>query len=182
MREGTATGPRYRGSSPGALRRGRLPVVRRRASTSTTAKLAVAGLLGSFLVPITTSTLGGLTHLVSCTAAVDQSFAITAVDSRRAVVIGSSDVVRRPPEGDCAAVEMNMIVRPDGRGFVRIAIPVANMSSRAFRTTVKLRLGDLRIPVPVGVVEPGQTITKELRIRLTEDLKVVNGTLLIGPE
>ena len=75
-----------------------------------------------------------------------------------------------------------MIVRPDGRGFVRIAIPVANLSSRAFRTTVKLRLGDLRIPVPVGVVEPGETISKELRIRLTEDLKVVNGTLLIGPE
>lgn len=157
-------------------------VVRQRLSSCATAKLAVAGLMGSFLIPITTSTLNGLTHLVSCTAAVDQSFAITAVDSKRAVIIGSSEVVRKPPEGDCAAVELNMVVRPDGKGYVRIAMPVSNQSSRAFRATVKLRLGDLRIPVPVGLVGPGQTKSKDLRIRLARDLKVVNATLLIGPK
>lgn len=156
--------------------------VRQRLSSSATAKLAVAGLMGSFLIPITTSTLNGLTHLVSCTAAVDQTFAITAVDSKRAVVIGSSEVVRKPPEGDCAAVELNMVVRPDGKGYVRISMPVSNQSSRGFRATVKLRLGDLRIPVPVGLVHPGEVKTKDLRIRLDSDLKVVNSTLLIGPQ
>ena len=122
-------------------------------------------------------------HLhASCTAAVDQSFAITAVDSKRAVVIGSSEVVRKPPEGDCAAVELNMVVRPDGKGYVRISMPVSNQSSRGFRATVKLRLGDLHIPVPVGLVHPGEIKTKDLRIRLASDLKVVNATLLIGPQ
>lgn len=159
-----------------------LEPVRAQLPFSTTAKLAVAGLLGSLLISLSTSTLGGMTHLVTCTSAIDQTFSITAVDAKRAIVTGSAEVVRRPPKGECSAVDLNMVVRPDGRGYVRISMPVTNRSSRTWRASVKLRVGRLRIPVPIGSVRPGRTVSKELRIRLTKDLQVVDATLLIGPD
>ncbi len=144
-------------------------------------RVALAALVGSFLIPLSTTTMRGMHHLVSCTDEVDQTFAVTAVDSLRAVITGSTAVVREPPTGECSAVDMNMQVRPDGKGFILISMPVVNRTNLAWNTSVILRLDSLRTTVRVGQINAGETHTKELRVRLTSDLQSITGTLVVGP-
>jgi hypothetical protein len=143
--------------------------------------VAVSGIVGSLLIPVSTSTLGGMHHLVSCVDEVEQTFAVTAIDSKRAIITGSSVITREPPEGDCASVDMAMRVRPDGKGFVLILLPVSNQTDRVWTTSVILKLDGLKTSVPVGRVKPGQTMTHEVRVRLTKELKNITGTLVVGP-
>lgn len=150
-------------------------------SALSASRVALAMLVGSFLIPLSTTTLRGMHHLVSCTDEVDQTFAVTAIDSLRAVITGSTSVVREPPTGECSAVDMNMQVRPDGKGFILISMPVVNRTDRPWNTSVILRLDGLKTTVRVGRVQPGDTFTKALRVRLTTELQSITGTLVVGP-
>ncbi len=150
-------------------------------SALSASRVALAMLVGSFLIPLSTTTLRGMHHLVSCTDAVDQTFAVTAIDSLRAVITGSTSVVREPPTGECSAVDMNMQVRPDGKGFILISMPVVNRTDRPWNTSVILRLDGLQTMVRVGRIHPGDTYTKDLRVRLTTELQSITGTLVVGP-
>jgi hypothetical protein len=138
-------------------------------------------LAASLLIPLGTTNLRGLHHLVSCTDEIDQTFSVTAINATQAIVTGSTSIVREPPEGDCAAVEMNMGVRPDGRGYVLVTMPVVNETDRPWSTSVILQLDGLQTSVPVGRIPAGATKTKVLRLRLTRDLQSITGTLLVGP-
>jgi hypothetical protein len=120
-------------------------------------------------------------HLVSCVDEIDQTFAVTAIDSNRAIVTGSTVIMREPPVGDCASVEMAMRVRADGKGFISIRMPVVNETDRTWTTSVILQLDGLKTSVPIGVVKPGETVTKITRVRLQSDLKSITGTLVVGP-
>jgi hypothetical protein len=146
-----------------------------------TGRLALWGLVGSLLIPLGTTTLRGMHHLVSCVDEIDQTFAVTAIDAKRAIVTGSTVIMREPPVGDCASVDMAMRVRPDGKGFIAIRMPVVNETDRAWTTSVILQLDGLRTSVPMGVVQPGETVTKITRVRLRSDLKSITGTLVVGP-
>ncbi len=150
-------------------------------SALSASRVALAMLVGSFLIPLSTTTLRGMHHLVSCTDAVDQTFAVTAIDSLRAVITGSTSVVREPPTGECSAVDMNMQVRPDGKGFILISMPVVNRTDRPWNASVVLRLDGLQTMVRVGRIHPGDTDTKDLRVRLTAELQSITGTLVVGP-
>ena len=150
-------------------------------SALSASRVALAMLVGSFLIPLSTTTLRGMHHLVSCTDAVDQTFAVTAIDSLRAVITGSTSVVREPPTGECSAVDMNMQVRPDGKGFILISMPVVNRTDRPWNASVVLRLDGLQTMVRVGRIHPGDTYTKDLRVRLTTELQSITGTLVVGP-
>ncbi len=149
--------------------------------TSTRARVAVSSLVGSLLIPVSTTTLHGQQHLVSCVDEIDQIFAVAAVDANRATIIGSTEIVRDAPAGDCASVEMEMSVKADGRGFVRIEFPVSNPTDRAWSTSVTLVLDGVTASVPIGRVAPGAVVTKEVRVRLTEALENITGTLVVGP-
>jgi hypothetical protein len=135
----------------------------------------------SLLIPLGTSNLRGLHHLVSCTDEIDQTFSVTAINATQAIITGSTSVVREPPTAECSAVSMNMRVRPDGRGSVLIILPVVNETDRPWSTSVVLRIDDLKTSVSVGKVNPGQTKTKQLRVQLTRELQSITGTLLVGP-
>jgi hypothetical protein len=144
-------------------------------------RVAVSSLVGSLLIPVATTTLHGQQHLVSCVDEIDQTFSVTAVDATRAVVTASTSIVRQPPTGDCSSVEMNMRVKPDGRGYILITMPVVNATDRAWSTSVILKLDELQTSIAVGKVPPGRTITKQLRVQLTKELQSITGTLIVGP-
>ena len=150
-------------------------------SALSASRVAMAALVGSFLIPLSTTSLRGLHQLVTCTDEVDQTFSVTAVDSVRAVITGSTSVVREPPVGKCSAVDMNMQVKPDGKGFILITMPVENKTNLAWNTSVILQLDSLRTTVRVGRIKPEGTLTKELRVRLTDELASITGTLVVGP-
>jgi hypothetical protein len=152
-----------------------------RFSANTNARFGLWLLVVSFLIPLGTTTLRGMHHLVSCTDEIDQTFSITAIDAKSAVITGSTSVVRKPPTGSCAAVDMNMRVRPDGKGFVVIGLPVENKTDRTWTASVILQLDSLKTSVPVGRIGPGETKRKDLRVRLTQDLASITGTLVVGP-
>jgi hypothetical protein len=153
----------------------------RRFSANTNARFALWLMMAAFLIPLGTSTLRGMHHLVSCTDEIDQTFSVTAIDAKSAVITGSTSVVRTPPTGECSAVDMNMRVRPDSKGFVLIRLPVENKTDRAWTASVILQLDDLKTSVPIGRIEAGKVKTKELRVRLTQELQSITGTLVVGP-
>jgi hypothetical protein len=158
-------------------------------SASTTSRLALWMLLGSFLIPLGTTNLRGMHHLVSCIEEIDQTFSVTTVNrpgssdptDRIAIITGSTSEVRQPPTGKCAAVEMNMRVRTDRKGFLLITLPVSNLTDRGWMTSVILQLDGLKTSVPIGRIAAGQQVTKQIRVRLTQDLESITGTLLVGP-
>jgi hypothetical protein len=150
-------------------------------SAHSASRIALTLLVGSFLIPLSTSTMRGLHQLVTCTDELDQTFSVTNVDDVRAVITGSTAIVREPPVGSCAAVEMNMQVKPDGRGFILIKLPVENRSDRTWNSSVILRLDGLRTTVRIGQIPPASTRTKEIRVRLTNELRNITGTLVVGP-
>jgi hypothetical protein len=155
--------------------------IRNMLPVSVRSRYALWLLVAVLLIPLGTTNLRGLHHLVSCTEELDQTFAVTAVDADRAIITGSTSVVREPPTGKCAAVSMNMRVRSDGRGFILITLPVTNETDRSWSTSVKLKIDGLTTSVSVGRVPPGETRSKQVRIRLTRELQSITGTLLVGP-
>jgi hypothetical protein len=158
-------------------------------SASTTSRFALWLLIGSLLIPLSTTTLRGLHHLVSCIEEVDQTFSVQSFPNPRSkdpndripLITGSTSVVRQPPTGKCAAVEMNMRVSPDRKGFIVITLPVNNLTDRDWVTSVILQLDGLKTSVPVGRIPAGQQATKQIRVRLTQDLRSITGTLIVGP-
>jgi hypothetical protein len=155
--------------------------VLKRFSANNHGRFALWLLVASLLIPLGTTTLRGMHHLVSCIDEIDQTFAVTAIDQTNAVITGSTSVVRTPPTGDCSAVEMNMRVQPDSKGFVLIDLPVENKTDRTWIASVILQLDGLKTSVPVGRVQPGDTKNKTVRVRLTKDLRSITGTLIVGP-
>ncbi len=153
----------------------------RRFSENTSARAALWLLVASLLIPLGTTTLRGMHHHVSCIDEIDQTFSVTATDSNFAIITGSTSVVREPPTGECSSVDMNMRVRPDSKGFVQIRLPVENRTNRSWTASVILQLDGLKTSVPLGRIQPGKTTTRDLRVRLTQDLQSITGTLIVGP-
>jgi hypothetical protein len=144
-------------------------------------RVAITGLVGSLLIPVATTTLRGQQQLVSCVDETEQSFSVTPYGKKQAIVTGSTSITREPRTGDCANLAMNMAVKPDGEGFILILMPVVNKSDLAWSTSVILKIDDLQTSISVGKVRPGQTVTKQLRVELTKELKSITGTLVLGP-
>ena len=145
------------------------------------------GLIAVLLIPIGTSSLRGLTHVLSCRERSATPFTID-VPERGAPSILSSTVIERDPTGAtappevCGGLRLDITIgtRMDNRADVALAI--TNNSSYGWRGTVELQLGDLSIPVDIGKIEPGRTATDQVVFRLESGRRYeVAGSLLIGP-
>lgn len=151
------------------------------------AQVALIGLLAVLLIPIGTSSLRGLTHILTCRERSATPFTVQVPEEGPPVIL-SSTVIERDPSGEvvsqevCGGLTLDLIMgsRVENRADVTLAI--TNSSDYGWRGSVQLRLGDLPIPIDIGKIDAGSTATDDFELRLdTGRTYEITGNLLVGP-
>jgi hypothetical protein len=147
------------------------------------ARIALITLLGLFLIPVTTSSLRGLTHVLTCRADIVATLSIdTSTDA--AAVLGSADrVVRGAEEADsCDDVSVQLDLASTTGDRAELTLEVTNRSGFDRNGSVELQFSGVDIPINVGRIAARSTETEAVTLRVRPDRTYeVTGTLLLGP-
>jgi hypothetical protein len=144
-------------------------------------RIALVVLLGTFLIPIVTSSLRGLTHLLTCEDATEIPFTLVVPEDGPPVIISANVIERDTPEGVCGGLVLDMGVGPSGPGKVLLRLPITNNTDFDWQGTVSLKLGGTLIPVDIGEIKAGQTGADTVKINVDPGEIEINGSMLIGP-
>lgn len=144
-------------------------------------RIALVVLLGAFLIPIGTSSLRGLTHVLTCDSQAEIPFTLIVPERGDPVIISSRAIVRDEPEGVCGGLVLDMAVGPAGAGRVELRLPITNKTKFDWNGTVQLQLGDTVLPVDIGGIKSGETGVDTVQVNVSPGELEVNGSLLIGP-
>jgi hypothetical protein len=144
-------------------------------------RLALFGLLGIFLIPLSLSSLGGLTHLTTCHEATHAPFTLAVPERGSPVVASAASFTRADARGLCGGLTLDMAVAPGRPGHVRVTLPITNNTRHTWRGSVKLVVGGASVPVGIGEIDPGETRADSVSVKVGSGTHEVNGTLLIGP-
>lgn len=138
-----------------------------------------------FLIPVGTSSLRGLTHVLTCTDEVGTSISISpglepgeppTLLSSRVLVAGEDPLI-------CQALEVEMAIAgfDETSGDSDLQVDLTNRSELDWRGTVQLSIGGASVPLAVGRIAAGATVSSTPTIRTAEDQVEIEGQLLIGP-
>ncbi len=155
-------------------------------------QLALVGLLAVLLIPIATSSLRGLTHVLTCKDEADTPFSID-ITADQAPIITSSQVIEREPAGEgaepqavpgelCGGLTMDMLMTSRDDDSAEVILRITNGTAFGWRGTVQLQLDDTVIPVDIGDIAPGATASDAVTLSLDgKERYDLEGSLLIGP-
>ena len=151
------------------------------------AQVAFIGLLAVMLIPIGTSSLRGLTHILSCQGRNDTPFSIDVPEDGPPLV-SSSAVLTRNPDGSvptnelCGGLQLDLTMGSQAEDRADVVVAITNNSDYGWHGSVQIRLDDTAIPIDIGEIRAGGTATDEFQLRLEPGRTyAVEGTLLIGP-
>lgn len=151
------------------------------------AQVALIGLLAVLLIPIGTSSLRGLTHILTCRDRSATPFSVD-VPEDGPPTISSSTVIERQPDGEvvtneiCGGLVLDLVMgsRVDNRTDVTLVI--TNNSKFGWRGSVQLRLGGTSIPIDIGEIPAHGTAEDTFELRLDSGRRYdIAGSLLVGP-
>lgn len=148
------------------------------------ARIALVTLVALLLVPVGTSSLRGLTHLLACREAVDATLAVSAgaagPTAGSAASVTREDVEEEPTLCGGLVVDLELARVRDSRADVVVA--VTNRTTLDWRGTVELEIGGTEIPVDIGRVPAGTVARDTVELRVEPDRSYeITGTLLLGP-
>ncbi len=145
--------------------------------------LVVLALL--FLIPVGTSSLRGLAHLLTCEDEVGTPFAIQpGLFEGDPPTVTSSRVLEQgvdPLLCDALMIDMAANRWDEDRGALEMEFVIANVSDQPWHGTVHVRIDRQRIPLEAGRIDPGYQVSNTVWVRTGEDRVDIEGTLLIGP-
>jgi hypothetical protein len=151
------------------------------------AQVALVGFLAVLLIPIGTSSLRGLTHVLTCREEAATPFAID-VPEDGAPVISSSTVIERPEGGEvptgelCGGLVLDLAVGSNADERAEVQVTITNNSDYGWRGTVQLRLDDIVFPIDIGAIDAGESESGSVPVRVRQgNTYTMVGTLLIGP-
>ncbi len=151
------------------------------------AQVALIGLLGVLLIPIGTSSLRGLTHILTCQETATSPFTIQ-VPEEGPPQIQSSQVLERNPDGSvpdtsvCGGLTLDLAIGSEREDRAEVLLSITNASEYGWRGSVRLALDDIDIPIDIGEVGAGDTESDEFELRLDAGSTYeIEGDLLIGP-
>jgi len=151
------------------------------------AQVALVGLLAVLLIPIGTSSLRGLTHILTCRDKSATPFSVD-VPEDGPPTISSSTVIERDPSGEatsneiCGGLILDLVMGSREENRADVTLLITNNSEFGWRGSVRLQLGDVPIPIDIGEIEAGDTAQDEFEIRLDAGRRYeIEGSLLIGP-
>jgi hypothetical protein len=159
-------------------------------------RAALFALFGVMLIPVATSTLRGLTHVLTCEEEVATPFALIIEEQKEPTVISATTIERgevpqtpsqaAPPARSgrlCGGLSVDLSARTlgPGSGKVAMTVPITNHTAFPWQGTVLFQVGRASIPVDVGEVLPGKTGSDEIQLDLGPGDHELTGSLLIGP-
>ncbi len=151
------------------------------------AQVALMGLLAVLLIPIATSSLRGLTHVLTCRDASATPFTVD-VPEQGPPTISSSTVIERSPDGTvasrevCGGLILDLIMGASDAERADVTLAITNNSEYGWRGSVQLHLGDTSIPIDIGQIDAGTTATERFDVNLDPGRTYqLDGTLLVGP-
>jgi hypothetical protein len=151
------------------------------------AQVALIGLLSVLLIPIGTSSLRGLTHILTCRKEIGTPFSVL-VDKEGPPVVLSSATIRpgdksHPrPDDVCGGLSLSLQMGGRVQDRADVTLSATNHSKYGWRGSVQLRLDNTAIPVRIGAVEPGQTREDTFEVKLHSGKTYqIAGSLLVGP-
>jgi len=151
------------------------------------AQVALIGLLAVLLIPIGTSSLRGLTHILSCEGRNDTPFSIDVPEDGPPIV-SSSAVLTRNPDGSlptnelCGGLTLDLTMGSQTEDRADVVVAITNSSDFGWRGSVQISLDETAIPIDIGEIGAGDTVSDQFELRLDAGRTyAVEGTLLIGP-
>jgi hypothetical protein len=151
------------------------------------AQVALIALLGVLLIPIGTSSLRGLTHILTCQEAAATPFSIE-VPADGPPVITSSVTLERNPDGSvpdrsvCGGLTLDLLIGSRDQDKADVTLAITNGSEFGWRGSVQLKLDDLDIPIDIGAIGSGDTASDDFVLHLDSGSTYeIEGDLLIGP-
>lgn len=143
-------------------------------------RLAVVVLAAVLLIPIAQSTLRGIDHILTCTERVDTPFQVVLADGVP-IVTGSTTLEPGDSAQLCGGIEIEIAVGPSAERDVTVFADLTNASSVDWYGTVSLAVGSVRIPIDLGRVPAGSSLSESIELSLPDGVTEFTGSLLIGP-
>lgn len=139
--------------------------------------------LATPLIPFAASSMGGITHLRSCTAAAGPPFSVSYAGGATVPIVSSALVVSRdaPAPKACTGLDLLTQAQPQADGTVRMVLPVVNSSAVAWNATVRVSAGSARYPVKVGRVGVGKARSATVGVKVPKGDSQITATLIVGP-
>lgn len=147
------------------------------------APLVVLALL--FLIPIGTSSLRGLTHILTCADEVGTAISITPpfAPGEEPTLLSSRLIEEGEDPLICEALDVELAIGSydEPTGEIELLVTVRNVSESDWRGTIQLEVGSTTIPIAVGSIRADDEIVSAPVVRGRDDTLEVQGSLLIGP-
>jgi hypothetical protein len=136
----------------------------------------------AIIVPLLTSSLGGLQHRVSCRTAYTPDFEITADGAAEPLVASAIVLTRDAPATAvrCPGFVIDARVNATGPLSLSTVIAASNTSTKAAHATVQISVDGHRSQVRVGVIDSGQSIEKTITVHVPRGTSVLRARLLLG--
>jgi len=150
------------------------------------AKVAAVVLLGIFFVPFATSDLRGLSHVLSCSDAVQATLLVDAAGGGPGPVLGSADQVTRDDgtatAGLCGGLVVDLQLQSTRGDRADVLVAVTNTTEHRWQGTIELDFDGAPVPVSIGSIAEGATAEDTVEVRVPAGRAYeITGTLLIGP-
>lgn len=150
--------------------------------TSLRARIALVSLLGIFLIPLATSTLRGLTHVLTCEAAVDASLQIDNTVDDESVLLSADTITADDDDGLCGGLTVDLQLASATDDEATVLVEIANDSDVDWQGSVELEFSGTGVPVAIGAIGAGETAADTVTLRIEPDRTYeISGKLLIGP-
>lgn len=140
-------------------------------------------LLGIFLIPLTTSSLRGLTHVLSCSDEVPAVLSVDTTDDANTVLLGADSTTREDADSTlCDGLDVTLQLSSADAQRAQVDVTVSNGTDTDWQGSMRLRLEGTEIPVAIGRIDAGGTETDTVSLTVDAGGSYdITGTLLIGP-
>ena len=139
-------------------------------------------LLGIFLIPVANSTLRGLTHVLTCEAAVDATLQIDNTVGDDSVLLSADTLTADDEDGLCGGLTVDLQLASTTEDAADVVVEIVNDTDVDWQGSVELEFSGISVPVAIGDVAAGETATDTITLNIEPDRTYeISGTLLIGP-
>ena len=151
------------------------------------AQVALITLLGVLLIPIGTSNLRGLTHILTCQESAAAPFTIQVPEDGPPSIQSSQTIVRNPDgsvpdQSVCGGLTLDVSIGSTEEDRADVTLAITNGSEYGWRGSVQVQLDDIDIPIDIGEIDAGETATDDFELHLDAGSTYeIEGDLLIGP-
>lgn len=144
-------------------------------------RVALAVLIGVFLIPILSSSLRGLTHVLTCSGEVATPFTVVVESGSDPIVLSAAQLVAGQEDLICGGIDVDFRARSVEGDRIALSLILLNTTSDPWRGTIDLDLDGIRIPISIGRVAGGAEEVETVVLNLSEGESEIAGSLLIGP-